>query len=793
MKSIFRLFVAGLWAVTFALTLPLYAEVPIEFNHQGRIVGGTNLVTGTSLVTVHLYDAETGGTRIYSETQTVTIVDGLYSLSIGASNSTPGSLESALEANPIYLELTFDATTLSPRSRIVSVPFAVASRFAESLDAGDRALYSDLLRYTQPVDPVPEIPFDAMQIVDTNSGPISLSATIGGLSFEVLGFEGVEALSRLYKFDVALAVSNTPINIGSMVGASGTIQFSRGGTTEFFDGIVESFAALGARAGSSLYRATLVPMSSMLTRNSDLKVYQDMTVPEIINNVFIDAGLPLPLPGFIDSHPIFEYVVQYRETDFNFVSRLMEEEGIFYWFEHSSGGHTMRLADNNSTVPFSALSPASYYGDELDSPVPGEEYLRTLDRQEESAIGTFVLGDYDFAIPIVFSGTATEPAGFGEIYDFGLGLSNTMEATRQAQLRIGQSQSESRPLAGTSNIPGIRAGTKFHINDVAGTGFTDIYVVSSVRHTALAAGSASAPRHYYANRFTCIPDTVTYRPPRTTPKPIVQGPQTAVVVGPSGEEIYTDKYGRVKVQFHWDREGAGDENSSAWIRVSQLWAGSEWGALTIPRIGEEVIVDFLEGDPDRPLVIGSVYNQSNLPPYSVTSNRITRSGFKTKGTAGSASFNEIRFEDQAGEEEIFIHSDKVTMETLELRLDGALRSTTDAPVAVPVNAGERYRDNAIIAWARIDGTGLLGAEEFGVSSVSHILPGEYSISLDAVAASATFLIPVAVAEVSSQPMSAAAMRVTSVQQVGSSEFKVYINDGTGLPADNPFTFLVTGR
>jgi type VI secretion system secreted protein VgrG len=792
MNSILGFSRPSLLTLTFALTFPLYAEVPIEFNYQGRIVDGTNLVNGTSTVLINLFDAETGGGQVYSETQSVGVVDGLYSLSVGASNSVPGSLSSALAVDPLYLELSFDGATLSPRTRIVSVPYAALSRHAESLDTGDRALYSDLARYFHPTHPIPAIPFNAMQVVDTNAGPVFLSASIGGDSFGVLGFSGRESLSRLFEFEVSLVTSNASIDIGTVIGDSCSIQFSRGGTTEFYGGVVESFAALGTRAGSALYRATVVPVVSLLRKSTDLKIFQGKSVPEILDDVFLDAGLTLPPATLTDPHPKFEYLVQYRETDFNFVSRLMEEEGIFYWFEHSSSTHEMRLADGNGGV-HTVIPPAGYYGDELAPPVPGEEYLRTLDRQRNAVTGSFVLGDYDFVIPIVFSGTAADPGGIGEIYDFGLGFSNTTEATRQAGLLQGESQSRSRPVVGTSNIPGLRAGTKLQINDTTGSGFTDTYLITSVQHSAMAGGTAGTPRHYYANRFACIPDTVTFRPRRVTPKPVVQGPQTAVVVGPAGEEIYTDEYGRVKVQFHWDREGASDETSSVWMRVSQLWAGKDWGTFYLPRIGDEVIVDFLEGNPDHPLVIGSVYNQSNLPPYSVTSNRITSTGFKSKGTGGSASFNEIRFDDNAGEVQIVMHSDKVTMETLELKVDGAVRITTDAPVAAPVSAGERYRDNAIIAWARIDGTGLLGTEEFGVSSVNHFTQGEYSIVLDSTAASANLLIPVAVAEVSAQPFFPTDMRIASVQQVGPSEFKVYINDGTGNPADNPFTFMVTGR
>jgi type VI secretion system VgrG family protein len=712
--------------LTVLLALPARAQVPELINYQGRLVSGSNLVNGSVSIAIDFFTSPVSGSSLYSETQTVNVVDGLYTMSIGSAGPT-GVLSQALMESPVFLQLTVDGTPLLPREQLAAAPYALFASRATEVDRGDAGDYENLLRDLDPDFETADLPFDSLELVSTNGGPASFSATFGSLTdLDVVAFVGKEDLSRLYEYRVEFLSSNIAINASSVVGESGEFRIHRGGLTELFKGAISEFRRIATTASHSRYIAVLRPALSSLTRRHGSRVYQNMTIKDVVDTVMTNASVGPVTDGLNATHPSWEYRVQYKESDLNFISRLMEEEGIYFVFTHSAGGPEVTLADDNTAGPVAANSPASYYGHNTSPATPGEEYIQTLDQALRPAIGKVTLGDYDFVIPIIFGSTAQVPDGPSEFHEFGTLASNTADSARLAALRLEQFQSDRSLMTGTANTPSFHPGAKFTLTDHTSTGFAGTYLITSVQHVGIKTAEPQDPTHYYANRFTCIPDTVPFRPARSTPKPRVQGPQTAVVVGPSGEEIYTDKYGRIKVQFHWDREGMSDENSSLWMRVSQPWAGSDWGTIFIPRIGDEVIVDFLEGDPDRPLVVGSVYNQARLPPYALPTNR-TVTAIRTRSSpSGSGAFNEIRFEDKAGSEQILIHSKDLRLDA-PVTVQGDFTVSSNAGPSTLVAPGERFRDNSIRAWARVDSNGSVGTDEFGVGSVIRPATGQYVV------------------------------------------------------------------
>ena len=395
--------------------------------------------------------------------------------------------------------------------------------------------------------------------------------------------------------------------------------------------------------------------------------------PEYDHPRHYQAGFPEPgisdfknsLTGSYDPR---EYCVQYRETDFNFVSRLMEQYGIFYFFEHEDGKHTMVLADSASahqSCPNQSSVNCNQSSGDLDS----EDVITTWHMEQELRTGKYSLTDYNFETPstslMANEPTVVEVGGNTkfEIYDYpGVHL-NQSAGGSVAKIRMQEEEASHVVATGTSVCRAFTSGYKFDLKEHYRDDVNASYVLTEVQHVATTSSSydhtEAGGGERYSNHFTCIPASVPFRPARVTPKPFVQGPQTALVVGKSGEEIWVDKYGRIKVQFYWDRQGKKDENSSCWIRVSQPWGGKGWGAMWIPRMGQEVIVSFEEGDPDRPLITGRVYNADQTVPYTLPDHQ-TVSTFMSRSSkgGGGGNYNEIRFEDKTGNEQIFINAER---------------------------------------------------------------------------------------------------------------------------------------
>jgi type VI secretion system secreted protein VgrG len=480
---------------------------------------------------------------------------------------------------------------------------------------------------------------------------------------------GEEGISRLFTYELnLLAYENDSIVFSDIVGQKVSITMSRpDGSSRYLSGYVSRFTQGDTdNRFFTHYHAQVVPWLWFLTRQADCRIFQNMAVPDIISQVFNLFDFKDFRLALKNTYPQLEYCVQYRETSFNFVSRLMEEFGIFYYFDHSTQGkHTMVLADQSSTLPACPSSPISY-----DTEVGGiyePEAITDWHVGQEVRTGKYTVTDYNFITPstsllandpTVVNLSASQPL---ELFDYP-GLHTTKDqGDTVAKTRMQEEEAGHMVIQAASNCRAVMSGYSFELKNHYRADQNTNYVVTEIRHYASAGQTYTSVGtqggEIYSNNLTCIPASVAYRPPRVTPKPFVQGPQPALVVGKAGEEIWVDKYGRVIVQFYWDRLGQQNENSSCWIRTSQPWAGGNWGAMWIPRIGQEVLVSFLEGDPDRPVITGRVYNANQMPPYTLPDYQ-TRSTFMSRSSkgGGASDYNELRFEDLKGQEQIFMNA-----------------------------------------------------------------------------------------------------------------------------------------
>jgi type VI secretion system secreted protein VgrG len=498
---------------------------------------------------------------------------------------------------------------------------------------------------------------------------ISIDTPLGEDKLLLQGFSGHEGVSRLFEFDLDLFSEDQEIPFGDIVGRPVTfaVRLADGGSRHF-NGVVSRFAQSGMDVRFTHYRMQVVPWLWLLTRNANCRIFQNMTIPQIIENVFTKGGFRDFRLSLTATYEPREYCVQYRETDFNFVSRLMEQYGIFYFFEHENGKHTLVLGDSPSVhedCPGQKIAQYNQASGDLDV----EDVIISWAAEQEMRTGSCALNDYNFTTPatslLATDNTLVDVGGNTkfEIYDYPGQYPTPSQGKSLVKIRMEEQEATHLVAAGSSVCRAFTAGYTFEMAEHY-RGDTNIkYLLTEVQHVASEGGSYSlaggTSGETYSNRFRCIPASFPYRPARITPRPFVQGPQTALVVGKAGEEIWTDSYGRVTVQFYWDREGKKNENSSCWIRVSQPWAGKNWGAMWVPRIGQEVIVSFLEGDPDRPIISGRVYNAEQSVPYTLPDKQ-TVSTFKSRSSkqGDSNRYNEIRFEDKTGSEQIFINAEK---------------------------------------------------------------------------------------------------------------------------------------
>lgn len=495
---------------------------------------------------------------------------------------------------------------------------------------------------------------------------ISIDTPLGKDLLLLQGFTGEEGISRPFRFDLDFLSEESAIDFENIVGQRVTIGVVLAdGSKRHFNGFISRFSQSHKDERFTYYRAEMVPWLWFLTRRADCRIFQNKTIPEIVTSVFADLGFNDFKNLLEGNFQPREYCVQYRETDFNFVSRLMEEHGIFYFFEHGKEKHTLILA-NAATAHQCCPGQAKVLYEAVAGEVEEEDVVTSWQIEHELRPGKYALTDYNFETPSTsLAVNVRSIANVGgndkhEVYDYPGEYLKRPEGQDLVKLRMEEEEVPHILVSGGSTCRAFTSGYRFDLTQHYRPDMNKSYVLAHVQHfgsvgDSYATGAATGAS--YSNRFTCFPYTVPYRPARITPKPIVQGPQTAVVVGKEGEEIWTDKYGRVRVQFHWDREGKWNENSSCWIRVAQTWAGKRWGAMFIPRIGQEVIVEFLEGDPDQPIITGRLYNAEEMPPYELPKEQ-TKSTIKSNSSKGGSGFNEIRFEDAKGKEQIFIHAER---------------------------------------------------------------------------------------------------------------------------------------
>ncbi len=481
------------------------------------------------------------------------------------------------------------------------------------------------------------------------------------------GISGTEAVSTPFGYTLDLLSENPSVAAAKVLRTPICVTIKGVGGERLIHGMVRSFTQLGRSEELTSYRAEVVPWLWFLSLSTDCKIFQNLSVPEIVEQVFTGLGYKDFQLKLVKTYPKRIFCVQYRETHLNFVSRLLEEEGIFYFFEHAKGRHVLMLADDNSAV----------------KPCPGQESARLVTTagawQDEDVVlacecedavhtGKVTLRDYDPQQPALQLESSVAGSQPEECYSYPGKYAALDEGERYARLQLEAEEARYRVVRGTGTCRAFQSGYRFDLKEHYRKDANQPYMLLELRHTARAGDYRSweSASIDYENDFLAIPHSVPFRPLQVAQKPRVWGSQTALVVGKGGEEIWTDKHGRVKVQFYWDRLGKKDENSSCWIRVSSVWAGKGWGGVQIPRMGQEVVVEFLEGDPDLPIITGRVYNAEQVPPYGLPANQ-TQSGIKSRSSKGGGTdnFNEIRLEDKKGGEEVYIHAEKDKNEVVE--------------------------------------------------------------------------------------------------------------------------------
>jgi type VI secretion system secreted protein VgrG len=523
--------------------------------------------------------------------------------------------------------------------------------------------------------------------------PLTITTPLGKDILLLRRLRGHETISQLFNFQAdLLAAAGTDIRFDQILGQNVTVEMRLAdGNKRYFNGLIKQFSQGGRDETFVRYRAEIVPKLWLLTKKVRSRIFQHLSTPDILQRVLTGLDVSYHILG---TYYPRDYCVQYRESDFDFASRLMEEEGMHYYFTHAEGSHQMVVADATKVNPVVSGQSTVIY-EEMTGDLREEMRVTEWEKTQNLRSGEYTLWDHCFELPgnhleakektidSVKVGKVTHKLRVGgneqlEIYDFPGGYAQRFDGInptggprpqdlknifqdrdRTVRVRMEEEETAGLEIAGASDCGNFSAGYKFTLErhfDADGC-----YLLNRIEHDAIQS-------HYrtdqdqpfrYENHFSCVPDALQYRPPRLTEKPVIAGTQTATVVGPPGEEIFVDKYGRVKVQFHWDREGKKNAESSCWVRVAQIWAGKRWGAFFWPRIGHEVVVVFEEGDPDQPLVIGNVYNAENLPPFLLPLHK-KLGGVKSATVEGSPheNFNGIVFFDEKGHEHLAIHSER---------------------------------------------------------------------------------------------------------------------------------------
>ncbi|HDS1746230.1 MULTISPECIES: type VI secretion system tip protein TssI/VgrG [Pseudomonas] len=557
---------------------------------------------------------------------------------------------------------------------------------------------------------------------------------------QLLSFSGREAISELFSFQAELISQDARIELKKLIGKKVTVGIALAdGSTRYLSAHVSDFVHTGADGGVANYSAELVPWIWILSRRRDSRIFQDKTTEQIVKEVF-DYYLTLADHEFRLSQPLkpISYCTQYQESDLNFVLRMLEQEGLFFTFEHSKEGHRMIISDDSSILPQLERQPLiRYHSASVTETADSITAWSSARRMQPTRLA---LKSFDYKQPanphLVQLNSVNQQGEVGqyEVFEYeGLyGYADSDEGLRKARRRLEAIEVDGKTFHGKSNCRAMEPGRYFelsqhydHDND---TPDDRQFLLLSVTHWGRN-NYANDGEAGYGNSFTCIRRKIPFRPSLSTPRAGISGPQTAIVVGPPGEEIYTDELGRVKLQFHWDRNGEFNDQSSCWVRVAQSGASGGFGSILIPRVGDEVVVVFLDGNPDRPLIMGSLYNSSNTPPWSLPANK-TQSGFLTrsmKGDGGTANF--FRFEDKAGAEQIIMHAER-NMDT-EIELDETHDVGNNRTITVGGAHTETIKDNTVVNVKEGSYTLQVDNQFIQVGAKQHIIlqVGESSIKL----------------------------------------------------------------
>ncbi|KNH17915.1 type IV secretion protein Rhs [Pseudomonas syringae] len=495
---------------------------------------------------------------------------------------------------------------------------------------------------------------------------------------QVLSFAGTEGISQPYRFDLELVSENPDLDLEKLLHKQAFLAFDPKGSG--IHGQIYRVAQGDASKRLTRYKISLVPQLQYLHHRTNQRIYQQMSAPKIIALILEEHGIKGNAYKFQLSQPCpdRDYCVQYDETDLHFVQRLCEEEGIHYHFQHSEKAHLLVFGDDQTVFPKLGQPTAYVQGSGM---VADEPVIKGFKLRLETRTGRVTRRDYDFEKPNLRLESAYKPDGEStepdlEDYDYPGRFLDRARGKFLSQRALERHRADYQQAEGHGDQTTLVSGHFLEMSDHPRTEWNDLWLLTEVVHEGkqpqvLEEGVTSDTtdnkddfHQGYRNRFLATPWAVFYRPALEHPKPRVLGSQTAMVTGPKGEEIHCDQYGRIKVQFHWDREGLADDKTSCWMRVSSSWAGDRYGAIAIPRIGMEVLVTFLEGDPDQPLVTGCLYHKENQVPYELPANK-TRTVFKTLSSPGGGGFNELRIEDKKGAEQIFIHAQRDWDENIE--------------------------------------------------------------------------------------------------------------------------------
>lgn len=493
---------------------------------------------------------------------------------------------------------------------------------------------------------------------------IALAAPGLGTDARFARMEGFDAISAPFAFTLVIATPKLELAAADVLGTEVLITLN-GTPPRHFHGIAADFGLAEIRSDMAYFRLTLRPWLWFLGLRRNNRIFQNLSVVEIIEQVFADHRGAAFVKRLQGTYPPREYCVQYDESDLDFVQRLMEHEGIFYFFEHGEGGHELVLTDRNAALTPGPQTDEVIYTEPGRSGIGHGNHIFAWQPKTQVRPGSHAHTDYDFEKPAAdLMSRSDAPLGHAqdaaESYGYPGDYTQQRRGETLSALRLEELQAPHRRILARGTARQLWSGRRFRLAEFPRAAENDDYLVLradyTLWHAQERAGQPVEVRDYEVG-LQLAPLSLPFRPERRTPRPVMKGVQTAVVVGPAGEEIYTDAYARVKVQFHWDRLGKKDENTTCFVRVSSAWAGAGWGFIQIPRIGQEVIVDFLDGNPDAPIITGRVYNAAQMPPYGLPGTA-TQSGWKSNSSPGGGGWNELRFEDKAGAEEVYFQAQK---------------------------------------------------------------------------------------------------------------------------------------